>query len=490
MSTDTSYDSLFGSDSEQASPLEASATLSQKSPCQAGGHSAAPSASNPDESNTFSNDTSHSPPAWLDEDPACGLAWAKDGLHLHPTCTIEPTIESIVTILKSALGSNREYDVRFLHQGALSRLFDVFFDNQAFVMRICLPVCPRMKTESEIATLDWVCRHTPLPVPRVVAYDVSRGNPIGFEWVLMTKLEGKPLLECWASVTMGSKERLVRQIAAFSAAAFAQPFREGIGSVFKATDNSNSRAYGRRATFDHNRGPFSDICDWMLSRLRLASSDLTSRLGDAIDEMERDTFRQMLDMNKRIERLVSKISPSSAPRPPGEFQGEAIHAEPGTGLVDTVLCHDNLSLDNILVNDDGILTGVLDWQCISCLPLHEASQFPAFLQQAYDRSEEPVGRRYLIDEGGPPHPAYARNRKRYELTRLRQLYIEEMMQRAPGVVDVWRDEASADLRDLEAAVQNCDNEFTIGVVGEWVAAVENERGFTHTTKRLHELLME
>ncbi|KAI3319570.1 phosphotransferase enzyme family-domain-containing protein [Xylariaceae sp. AK1471] len=438
----------------------------------------------------------HAAPAWassLAEDPTYGLTLAKDGLSPHPTWAVQPTVESIIATLKTAISPARGYEARFLHEGAYSKLYEVSFENQVFVMRVSLPVCPRSKTESEVATLEWVYQYTDLPVPRVRAYDSSRNNPLGFEWILMTKIEGKPLSECWQSIKMGSKERLVKQIAAFTAAAFHQPFHEGVGSIYKTTSNSDSRTHVReRAISDQSRGPFSKASDWISTRLRLASSDLTGRLNDMTYEGDRETIKNMSELVNRVERLMPRFFPASG------AISTVILTDPDTDTVahnsekqpmQTVLCHDSLSLDNMLVDDDGTLRGIIDWQCIPCLPLHESCQFPAFLQQEYDRLKEPVGVRYLIDKDGPPHPAYFRDRGQYELTKLRWLYVREMLEHTPEFVNVWRSETNADLRDYEAAVQNCDNEFAFELVEEWVMALENGRDPSEMPKRLHEQLM-
>ncbi|KAI1276813.1 phosphotransferase enzyme family-domain-containing protein [Xylaria sp. FL0933] len=431
------------------------------------------------------------PPPWLEDHPTCGLAWAKRGLSLCPEWEVEPTVESVVATLEVAIGCNQQYDVRFLHEGTLSKLYDVSFGNQAFVMRVSLPVHPRAKTEAEVATLDWVYQHTRLPVPRVRAHDSSRNNPLGFEWILMTKLEGKPLSECWSSVTMGSKERLVKQIAGFSRSTFRQPFRGGIGSLYKTISNVDGCSYvGKRARDGHRRlGSFTEASSWMKSRLRCALYDLESRLGGVTHDNERGTLQRMLDLTGRIDRLMPEFYPSATdPETSCSTAREAALGNAEETSVRTMLHHDCLSLDNILINDDGIFTGVVDWQCISCLPFHVSCQFPTFLQQANDRFAEPIRNDYLVDQDGSLHAAYYRDRKRYELTRLRQMYIEEMMNTAPGFVDVWRCETSASLRDYEAAVQNCDNEFTIEWVKEWVEAVERGGDPAPVPKRLHDLL--
>lgn len=229
-----SYDSLFDGVSDHDVGPEESASLTQQSPSQV----TLTDAANPEESQERPIDISPAP------NLACGVTWVNDGLSQNPTWTVEPTVEAVIATLKIAIGLHHKYSVQLLHDGALSKLYDVFFDNQAFVMRVCLPVCPRVKTEAEVATLGWVIQHTPLPVPRVRAYDSSRNNPLGYEWLLMTKLEGQPLSACWPDVTMGSKQRIVKQIAAFSVSAFRRPFHEGIGSIVKTSSNSNSYAYG------------------------------------------------------------------------------------------------------------------------------------------------------------------------------------------------------------------------------------------------------
>ncbi|KAI1109589.1 hypothetical protein F5Y14DRAFT_444572 [Nemania sp. NC0429] len=377
------------------------------------------------------------------------VVWAKDGLSIYPTWMVEPTVQSIVATLNMAIGVHHEYDVRFLHGGAMSKLYDVSFGGQAFVMR----------TESEVATLDWVRRHTRLPVPHVRAYDASRNNPLGYEWLLMTKLKGKPLSESWSSVTIGLKERIVIQIADFVASTFNQPFHDGIGSLFGATGNAGGHGWTMGESVS------------MAARLRFVSSDLALRLNATTDGDEKDTLRQMSDLTRRIEGLMPRFVSGSSSAKTRDTAPNTAGKQPTT----TVLCHDGLSLDNILVDDDGILQG-------TC-------QFPAFLQQAHDRHGEPALPRYLIDDTGPPHPAYYRDLKQYEITRLRELFIEEILDRAPGFVDIWRDGLSANLRDFEAAIQNCDNEFVCRLLEEWVEAIEQGQDPARMPKRLHELLM-
>jgi aminoglycoside phosphotransferase (APT) family kinase protein len=58
-----------------------------------------------------------------------------------------------------------------------------------------LPVTPKVKTLSEVATLAYVREKTSIPVPKVVAYDADLTNELGFEYIRMERVDGHPLRE-------------------------------------------------------------------------------------------------------------------------------------------------------------------------------------------------------------------------------------------------------------------------------------------------------
>ena len=47
---------------------------------------------------------------------------------------------------------------------------------------------PRLKTESEVATMNYLRRHTNIPVPTVYHYDSNPYNRLGGEYILMSKV--------------------------------------------------------------------------------------------------------------------------------------------------------------------------------------------------------------------------------------------------------------------------------------------------------------
>ena len=47
---------------------------------------------------------------------------------------------------------------------------------------------PRLKTESEVATINYLRQKTSVPVPTIYHYDSNPYNRLGGEWILMSKV--------------------------------------------------------------------------------------------------------------------------------------------------------------------------------------------------------------------------------------------------------------------------------------------------------------
>lgn len=50
---------------------------------------------------------------------------------------------------------------------------------------------PRLKTESEVATLSYLREKTNVPVPKIYHYDSNPYNRLGGEFILMSKVRQK-----------------------------------------------------------------------------------------------------------------------------------------------------------------------------------------------------------------------------------------------------------------------------------------------------------
>lgn len=207
----------------------------------------------------------------------------------------------------------------------------------------------------------------------------------------------------------------------------------------------------------------------------------------------------MLDIINRLQNLGKKFFPTPDLDPERRLSPEedvsTDEDEEASGNVEkpyepTMLWHDNISLDNILVDENGVLRGIIDWECVVCIPLYEACQFPAFLHQARDRHVEPQTP-YRVTRTRPltsqDLQTYEIQLRQHHITMLRHLFLAEMRDICPEWLQIFQ--SRGDWRDYEAAVQNCDNEFAYEMVDRWVTSVEEQSVFDEGLWRLHELLM-
>ncbi|KAL3481393.1 hypothetical protein BJX99DRAFT_243713 [Aspergillus californicus] len=358
-----------------------------------------------------------------------GLPWVQTIFNLEPQWT---TIQS--------LRPSSTVQVTFVAQGALNKLSDVKIDSEVFVIRISLPVDPYYKTVR--------CR----------------------QWT------GHPL---WRSLSFSAKISLVGKLAAFSSCLFRNQF-QGIGNLYgtasmlndsrlsEATWPAGNPAYSTNTgrPDDVHRGPFTSSSDWITSRLSLSEEDCQSTLDnlpfsglESNDEADADDATRTLEIIGKLKPLLPSFFPSNGDNP-----------EP------SVLVHDNLSSRNILVHDNGELAAILDWECVSALPVWNACDYPTFLQGRPRRLEPDLGR-YKPEPNGGASNLYWEHLWDYEVTLLRDVFIDRMKNLKPAWVEVFH--KSQRQRDFDLAVQNCDNEFVARHIRAWVndrtAGVDNHR---------------
>lgn len=131
----------------------------------------------------------------------------------------------------------------------------------------------------------------------------------------------------------------------------------------------------------------------------------------------------------------------------------------------SMIFHHDLSRHNILVDDNGELTGVLDWECVSAVPLWKACSYPSFLEERPRRSE-PVPESYEPEDNGEPNELYFEHLWQYETTLLRDIFMDEMRRLDAGWVEVF--DKSQVKRDFDCAVQDCDTEFSARNINAWI----------------------
>jgi hypothetical protein len=151
----------------------------------------------------------------------------------------------------------------------------------------------------------------------------------------------------------------------------------------------------------------------------------------------------------------------------------------------TGLYHDDLHLNNILVSEKGEITAVLDWECVSALPLWMLTKVPKFLDGPI-REEEP--QRDMYADMTPEETAAAASRKRddsnyldnegknelyfihkmeYEATQLRKVFKARLRELWPE----WRHEESHVKVTFFQAITLCDGMW-VNKVRRWADRIE------------------
>ncbi|KAI9828916.1 MAG: hypothetical protein M1826_005839 [Phylliscum demangeonii] len=401
-----------------------------------------------------------------------GLEWKDAALDPDPIWVREPSTEVIESLAREhlSLAPADRCDVVFhAEDGSFHKLFRVIPGGGAgtgYIMRVALPVDPHFLTSSEVATMEYVRSCTTIPIPKIVAHDSSNRNALGFEWILMESVHGTRLEERWTDLTMATKERLVRQLARFQAELFREQQNQ-IGNIYHDRSSPKpsptpspyliSRIVQRDFLWGQNihqlvpRGPFKDSHTWLSARLELLRIEHERGLETPdSDEGDRKFAAHALSIIQRLLKLLPNVFPPDQPD-------------------STFLFHDDLGMDNILVDEDSVITAVLGWACVSLLPDWRACKMPNLLR-GYERREPPTPGMLLYTHYGTINQLYWEEMMDYETTLLRPIFLDEMKRQCPEWVKVMR--KSELRRDFETAVTFL-NEFGVERIDAWLDSFAN-----------------
>jgi Ser/Thr protein kinase RdoA (MazF antagonist) len=122
---------------------------------------------------------------------------------------------------------------------------------------------------------------------------------------------------------------------------------------------------GDHYDLDIPHGPFRSTHGWLSSYFRIVVKDHTAAKDEAEDSEDEEDAEFALTVTGRLISLLPKVFP-------------AIQNPPER----TAIWHHDLSLTNILVNEEGDITAVIDWECVSAMPLWMSTQTPKFPDDA------------------------------------------------------------------------------------------------------------
>ena len=173
-----------------------------------------------------------------------GLKWEDGLLSSEPRWAFEPSTDVIKELACHHLHLSEDdasrSTLKFEVQGGFNKLYAFDCPRGSYLMRVSLPVDPRYKTLSEVATIQYLRSRTTIPVPEVVAYDASSETALKFEWMLMERIMAKPLGDTLPSMDWAAQVALLKNVVDVMAQLFHLRFT-CIGNLFQSQHVPSSR---------------------------------------------------------------------------------------------------------------------------------------------------------------------------------------------------------------------------------------------------------
>ncbi|KAH9049328.1 hypothetical protein EDB84DRAFT_1433717 [Lactarius hengduanensis] len=156
-------------------------------------------------------------------------------------------------VVKEKLGC-RVGRITFLNSGHAPGIIGTFHkaysvtlsDGRVVIARVARRFMTRLKTESEVATMEYIRTYTSIPVPTIYFYDSNPYNRLGGEYIIMSKAEGVPLSSVYQSMSHKSLIALLNNLASIIIPLLAHRFSH-IGSLYSGPPLTQ-RSVPRNAT--------------------------------------------------------------------------------------------------------------------------------------------------------------------------------------------------------------------------------------------------
>ncbi|KDQ60403.1 hypothetical protein JAAARDRAFT_32800 [Jaapia argillacea MUCL 33604] len=122
--------------------------------------------------------------------------------------------------------------IQFLSAGTFHKAYLItLVDARQVVARVARRFMPRLKIESEVATLHYLRTRSNVPVPTVYHYDSNPYNRLGGEYILMSKARGIPLAKVYHSMSHDKLLKLLDNLALLVIPLFGHRF-SSMGSLY------------------------------------------------------------------------------------------------------------------------------------------------------------------------------------------------------------------------------------------------------------------
>ena len=240
---------------------------------------------------------------------------------------------------------------------------------------------------SEAQTMQMLKRETQIPVPTVYAFETSLDNELGVPFMLMEKLPGIQAQYVWYNDQLPTKQlekaraRMLQGIAAIMVQLNSYTFDQS-GSL-EFDDDGKFIRIGERKMADG-----IGAWDGVEEHLCTETKNIWTAKAPSTDPKSEYLFT--------LGRLPNGIPVGAHTLQKGghksllHFIDWACEVTKFAGKR-FVLCHPDLDVQNILVADDGTITGILDWDGAAAVPREiGCSMYPIFLIKAILEDEEQI----------------------------------------------------------------------------------------------------
>ncbi|GKZ25905.1 hypothetical protein AbraIFM66951_009942 [Aspergillus brasiliensis] len=253
--------------------------------------------------------------------------------------------------------------------------------------------------ESEAATMKYVQQNSDIPVPTVHLYSPNAENEIGIPFILMSKASGWPLGKAWKSPVSGkpelaasSKAKVLHQLGEMTYK-LSQLRSDQIGSLFEReglfrVEECLSRGHilhDRYSLEDVPRGPFASEVQFFDSLiatlnqhaeiLQLSHHCFTAPVPGREDYESHDQYLEACDLwndfvtvGKKLDSSDNRLDYIVASHALQDLISTWRSQLPTTNPQSFPLCHADLSVNNVYVDDDFNITCIIDWAFSSTVP--------------------------------------------------------------------------------------------------------------------------
>ncbi|KAL5605011.1 hypothetical protein FOVSG1_005158 [Fusarium oxysporum f. sp. vasinfectum] len=225
------------------------------------------------------------------------------------------------------------------------------------VLRVAGNHLRNIKTKNEIGVMTWLSKNTTIPLPEVIAYHDSADNPVGHEYILLSRIQGVTLSDVYDRLSDEHVSQILDQLIDFLAQLQAYPW-DGIGR------SQTLKRYGLKETVAtlNIGGPYKTYVDYITAHV--------AQYIRIIQTHEKLAF--MRDIVPRLEAFVAAL-----PKHANELNNIKLR-----------LAHKDLHFANMMFDLlPGKITDILDWEFAGVVPYPQWNPRSSFLWNGTDTPE-------------------------------------------------------------------------------------------------------